>query len=282
MSAVYSVVIPCRDGAATLGRQLRALAAQDFTGDFEVVVADNGSRDESRAVVAAAGRTDPRVRGVDASGRPGINHARNVGVAHARGEFVLLCDADDAVTPGWISAMDRARRAGADCVGGAVERRLPDETVVGTDPATSTHLWHVPRPIGANCGFAREVHDAVGGFDESLLGGGDESDFFYRAHLAGYRTRAVPDAVVVYYERERLRDLARQQFRYGRQSVRIYLRFRDAGLPRRPLWRVPVTVAGGLVRALSPDRLVRRRGVKRLALTAGRVAGSVRDRTLFV
>lgn len=279
---MYSVVIPCRDGAATLGRQLRALAAQDFAGAYEVVVADNGSRDASRAVVAAAARTDPRVRGVDAGGLPGINHARNVGVAHARGDFVLLCDADDAVTPGWLAAMDRARRAGADCVGGAVERRLPDETVVGTDPGTTTHLWRVPRPIGANCGFARAVHDAVGGFDETLTGGGDESDFFYRAHLAGYHTVAVPDAVVVYYERERLRDLARQQFRYGRQSVRIYLRFRDAGLPRRPLRRVPVTLAGGLVRVLSRDRLTRRVGVKRLALTAGRVAGSVREGTLFV
>ncbi|WP_454860198.1 glycosyltransferase family 2 protein [Promicromonospora soli] len=154
--------------------------------------------------------------------------------------------------------------------------------MLGTGPGTDTQLWHVPRPIGANCGFARAVHDAVGGFDESLLGGGDESDFFYRAHLAGFRTQAVPDAVVVYYERERLRDLARQQYRYGRQSVRIYQRFRQAGLPRLPVWRVPVTVAGGIARTLSRDPLVRRRGVKRLAVTAGRVAGSLADRTLFV
>lgn len=279
---VYSVVIPCRDGAATLGRQLCALAGQDFRGGFEVIVADNGSRDGSRAVVAAFAGTDRRFRCVDAGAKPGINHARNVGVAHAKGDFVLLCDADDVVTPGWISAMDRARRSGAACVGGAVERRLPDETVVGTDPGVYTHLWQVPRPIGANCGFALAAYAAVGGFDESLLGGGDESDFFYRAHLAGYRTQAVPDAVVVYYEREGLRDLARQHFRYGRQSVRIYQRFRAAGLPRLPVWRVPLTVAGGLARALSRDQLVRRRGVKRLAVTVGRMAGSLADRTVFV
>jgi hypothetical protein len=92
----------------------------------------------------------------------------------------------------------------------------------------------------------------------------------------------VPDAVVVYYERDRLRDLVRQHFRYGRQSVRIYQRFRTAGLPRLPVWRVPVTVAAGLARALSRDPLEHRRGVKRLAVTAGRMAGSVADRTLFV
>ena len=92
----------------------------------------------------------------------------------------------------------------------------------------------------------------------------------------------MPDAVVVYYEREGLRALVRQHFRYGRQSVRIYQRFRTAGLPRLPVWRVPVTVVGGVVRTLSRDPLVRRRGIKRLAVTAGRVAGSLADRTLFV
>ncbi|GAA1860001.1 glycosyltransferase family 2 protein [Myceligenerans crystallogenes] len=285
MTALISVVIPCLNGARDLPRQLDALLAQEVDAAFEVVVADNGSGDGSRDVVAAYGARDARVRGVDASGVRGINHARNAGVRHARGEFVLLCDCDDEVQPGWLAAMDRARAAGHACVGGDLIRELPDGSLVARESGVERVTWpDVPRPFGANCGFRREVWERLGGFDESFKGGGDESDFFYRAHLAGYPTTAVRGAAIRYAERDGFRAIARQYFNYGKGRAKLYRKFQEHGMPRPAPWRLPLVVAGALVFILLGGRngRQRRRGVGLLANRAGRLVGSWRERTYCV
>jgi cellulose synthase/poly-beta-1,6-N-acetylglucosamine synthase-like glycosyltransferase len=75
-----SVVIPARNAAWCLTEQLRALAAQDFDGTWEVVVSDNGSTDGTVALVRDLAASFPvPLRVVDASRRPGPAHARNEG-----------------------------------------------------------------------------------------------------------------------------------------------------------------------------------------------------------
>src|SRR4051812_13236272 len=97
-----SVVIPCRNGAPFLRNQLDALLSQRTNAAFEVIVADNGSTDDTVDVIRSY--DDPRVQLADAAGRIGANFARNVGVAVSRGEVILLTDADDLVQGGWIEA----------------------------------------------------------------------------------------------------------------------------------------------------------------------------------
>lgn len=220
MTVVVSVVIPCLNGAATLARQLDALVAQECDHPWEVIVADNGSTDATARIVR--GYADRGVRLVDASERAGSNHARNRGVAEARGSLVLHCDADDVVHPGWMQAFADALLAGADWVGGTVrhvsadgrfryeECELPLSGFGGTRYA-----------IGASCGYRRALWEQVGGFDETLSGGYDETDFFIRIGLAGAVGTLVPAAVVDYVERDGLRALLRQQRSYGRGFARI-------------------------------------------------------------
>ncbi len=70
---VTSVVIPVRNGAATLAEQLEALAQQEYDDEWEVVVADNGSSDATREVVNGF-RDLPQLRVVDASGGSGAGY----------------------------------------------------------------------------------------------------------------------------------------------------------------------------------------------------------------
>jgi len=95
-----SVVIPCYNAADTLGEALDSVLSQSFD-DLEVIVVDDGSDDDPRAVVEA--RSDPRVRHhrIPRSGAP--SRPRNVGVADARGDVVFFCDADDVMLPGKIA-----------------------------------------------------------------------------------------------------------------------------------------------------------------------------------
>lgn len=91
-----SVVIPVRDDAAHLRRCLGAVAAQTRPVD-EVVVVDNGSRDDSAAVAADAGAVvlTERVRG--------IARASSLGYDRASGDVIVRLDADSVPPPGWVT-----------------------------------------------------------------------------------------------------------------------------------------------------------------------------------
>src|SRR5271167_1772279 len=88
-----SVVIPCYNGAETLGELLEALASQTWSKPWEIIVANNGSTDSSLDIVASYKRRLPNMRVVDASKRQGQPYALNVGVEAAAAENVSICDA---------------------------------------------------------------------------------------------------------------------------------------------------------------------------------------------
>ena len=91
MRSRVSVVIPLYQTERYIQLALNSVLAQTFR-DFEVIVVDDGSRDEGPAIARAC--SDPRVRVVTQENR-GLAGARNTGIRHARGEFIALIDADD-------------------------------------------------------------------------------------------------------------------------------------------------------------------------------------------
>ena len=285
---LLSVVIPARNAGATLDAQLEALAAQTYTGAWEVVVADNGSTDDTAAVAARWSVRLP-LTVVSANSRPGINHARNTGAGAARGDYLLFCDADDVVDRAWLQAMADAA-PGCDALGGRLDRStLNDEHAIavrggGTMGGLPVRAGVLPRPVGANCGVRTAVWRELGGFDEAYMRGGDETEFFWRLQLASYSLCYVPDAVIHYRVRGDNRGTARQFYWFGKQRVRLYRQFRGAGMPRSS-GRQFVRRVGWLVVHL-PDVIRSRSGrgvwMRRAASQCGRVVGSVQLRTLYL
>ncbi|GAA4183158.1 glycosyltransferase family A protein [Gryllotalpicola kribbensis] len=282
-----TVVIPCRDVTGVIGPQLRALQQQATRARFEVVLADNGSRDDLAGFVAGPGtRPTPPVRVVDASAVPGINHARNRGVSCATPGSVLIvfCDADDLVHPGWLEAHWQAYLAGAKLQGGALHRVLADGSELGWQTGLQNTLRFLPWAPGSNCAVAAEVFAACGPFDESYRGGGDETDFFWRAQLAGYELVAVPEAGIDYVMRSDPRGVYRQNMNYGKSHVKLFAAYRGRGMPR--------SLDPGIVRRLCADvlKLLARgfrrddlyRVMKDLGFAAGRISGSIEHRTVYL
>lgn len=97
MAANVSVLLPVRDGAATIGRAIESVRAQTWT-DWELLAIDDGSTDATGERLAALARSELRLRVVSAA-RRGLVEALNVGLAEARGEFVARMDADDEMHP---------------------------------------------------------------------------------------------------------------------------------------------------------------------------------------
>ena len=279
-----SVVIPCYNAAEVVGRQLAALQRQQVEFMWEIVVADNGSTDELAGAVAEYAVGPVPVTVCDASERRGINHARNVGSRRARGRFILLCDADDQVTDGWLAAMVKALASGSTLVGGRLIRVAPDQTPLDMPEAgPRNHLKFLPWPQGANCGFARTVYDEVGGFDERYQGGGDEADFFWRAQLCGHALTYVPDAAILYTQRPEGSQSFRQHYHYGRSHVQLFKAFAAQGMPRASTagaLRAWLIIAWSLLTGIrSTNR--RRLAVAHLAQRCGRISGSIALRVWY-
>ena len=235
---MISVVIPCRNGAGVLAKQLDALLAQQTSAEFEIVVADNGSADGTVDLVRSY--PDPRVRVVDAGRAPGANVARNVGITAAKGEFILLTDADDVVHVGWIEAYHRAFMGGAEAVGGGLDRILDDGTLLARERRLYPTLARKDVfANGTNCGFTREVFSRVHGFDETFKLGADEVDFFWRVAEAGFMLEFVPGAVVSKVQRTDLKAAFVQYRNFGRGEARILDNF-------RPRWLGPAAMGAAL------------------------------------
>lgn len=93
---MVSVVLPTFNRADTVGRAVRSVLAQTFT-DFELIIIDDGSTDDTEAVLTAF--TDPRMRVIRSMINRGVSAARNAGIRESRGQFLAFQDSDDSWRP---------------------------------------------------------------------------------------------------------------------------------------------------------------------------------------
>lgn len=162
------MIVPVRDRAELLETLLTGLAAQTYR-DFEVIVVDDASTDDSPVVAEhAAARGEPvhLVRQARAVGAVG---ARVAGVSAARGEILAFTDSDCRPQPEWLAALVAAIDDGADVVQGLTRPAR------AAGPLERTVASHGDDGLYATCNVAyrRSAFDAVGGFDtraEQVLG----------------------------------------------------------------------------------------------------------------
>ncbi len=110
-----SVVVCVYNKQTTLMATLRSIAAQTLT-ELECIVVDDGSTDQSGALIDRFCASDPRFRALHTPNQ-GVSRARQLGLSQARAEYVIHADADDEADPLWLQHLEaEAERAGADIV----------------------------------------------------------------------------------------------------------------------------------------------------------------------
>lgn len=282
-----SVVIPCYNGEKTLQVQLDALCLQECSESWEVILSDNGSTDGSREIAQQYYNRLPNLKIVDSSKKKGPAYARNRGVEASIGEFLLFCDADDEIAPGWIAAMTKGVEA-YDFVACRFETiKLNDaETIkaggsVQTDGVQEyTYPPFLPHAGAGGLGIKRDIHLAVGGFDETMQML-EDTDYCWRVQLAGFKLVFVPEALIHHRLRASKRKMFRQARLWGQYNVFLYKKYRPLGMPRLSkregvirFWRVLRRLPYYLRHSEGRDRWLRR-----FAWRLGRVIGSIKYRT---
>lgn len=282
-------MIPARNAAALLPMQLEALANQTFSGSWEVVIADNGSSDDTAGVALAWRDKLPHLRVVNASARSGASHARNVGARAAKGQLLLFCDADDEAAPGWLAAMIQTARH-FDAVGGPLDNeRLNDPVSFSWHRKTALNELPVvggflPYALTANCGVWAEVLNELEGFDETYRSAGEDTEFFWRLQLKGFTLGFSEGASMHRRLRDDLYSLAKQFYGYGKSGPLLYKSFRAQGMPRSSITMAVRSWAWIVLHGfyLLADRSRKGQWVRAASMRAGKMVGSLKARTLWL
>jgi glycosyltransferase involved in cell wall biosynthesis len=195
-----TVIIPAYNQSRYLGEAVQSVLAQTY-GDFEIVVVDDGSTDDTRSV--AAGFTDPRVRYIYQQNR-GLSAARNTGIRHARGALLTFLDSDDLFLPEklglLVAALDENPHvgfvAGQAVLIDEVSRPVGEVFDRGLPADRSELLLGNPLHVGSVL-LRREWQERVGLFDETLRSY-EDWDMWLRLVRAGCQMQWVDRPVSLY------------------------------------------------------------------------------------
>jgi glycosyltransferase involved in cell wall biosynthesis len=261
MSPTVSVIVPAYNAAAHLGRSLASLRAQTFR-DFEAVVIDDGSTDDTAEVAAQVAAKDSRFS-VIRQENAGVAAARNRGLAEARGRYLANLDADDLWRPQFLARTVAALEAAGPSAAFAFARTRwigPDDALLD-DALLDDALLDAARLAGGGASLAASVDyrelllrnpigngsaslmqtahvRRVGGYDEALVRDfGNGEDWLLSLQLAQAGEIVVVDEPLVLY-RIAPGSSSHAVERAAKAACRVIARCAAEGprLPRRDYW----------------------------------------------
>lgn len=219
--------------------------------DTEIIVVDNGSQDDSVAMLQSQ---FPQACVIEAGRNLGFSGANNLGIQASRGQYVLLLNSDTLVHPGALQAMIRyldthSDTGAAGCrleyPDGSLQRNcykfpspiraiaenllltaaFPNNPILGDYRAwPHDKVRDVDFIIGAALMVRRTAINQVGLMDEGFFLYSEETDWCKRMHQAGWRVTFVPDGTVVHLGGHSSRDFKERQFCESNRSAMRYIR----------------------------------------------------------
>jgi GT2 family glycosyltransferase len=231
-----SVVICTRNRASILSNCLRSLAAVRSNRNWEVLIIDNASTDDTADVVLAADNCGGRMKFFKVD-RIGLGAARDAAWRMTRGRFVAFTDDDCYVSPNYVDSVAQAfgTRPDIACVGGRILLYDPADARVTIDEGNEPRLLS-PRTFvaagqlqGANLAFRREALEAIGGLDPELGAGTpfpcEDVDAVAAVVWKGFHAGFDPTVVIFHHHGRRAEDLPRLLASYDRGRGAYYAKY---------------------------------------------------------
>ncbi len=225
---------------------------QQWSGGWEVIVANNGSTDASMAIVERYRDRLPGLTIVNAYTPPGprlgVPHSYNTGIKAATGDAFVFCEGDDEVAPGWLQAMGVALMQHEFVACRLDYHKLNEpwrldgfgEGLQSNGLMEINYSPYMPIASGCTFGFRRSLYSAIGPLDIAFPISHDV-EYCWRVQRAGITIHFVPEAVMHYRLRHNFAAMYRQGENWGIGFVQVRKYF-DCPMgrldPARRLWTI--------------------------------------------
>lgn len=231
----YSVIVPSYNRADEIEELLSSFNELDFTPNrFELIIADDGSTDQTHAVVAAHEKNLPFKTNFYSHKNMGPGAARNMGMEKATGDFFIFIDSDCTVHPDWLTNINQTlEEQKADAFGGRDSFREDFSPLLKAINYSMTSFISTGGlrgkrgkklakfyPRSFNMGLSRELYNKIGGFGS--LRHGQDIEYSNRILKSGARVVYIDDAIVFHKRRTSIKKFFRQVFNWGVARINLY------------------------------------------------------------
>ena len=242
---VVSVIVPCYNHGEFLADALDSVRAQSWR-DWECIVVDDGSTDDTRNVATAFLETDARFKYIHQSNQ-GLSAARNAGISVCKGSYVQFLDSDDMLQERKLEAQITylQKHPEIDIVYGNVRyfkepvalhssvdeskhRRMPQVSGAGVQilyPLLQRNIMVVNAPL-----LRKSVINDVDGFDQTL-NGYEDWDYWIRCALAGKRFQYVNEVAALALVRVRESSMSQNAFPMLMSRLQVREQLQNISLP---------------------------------------------------
>ena len=231
---LVSIIVVNWNGRCWLESCLPTLQAQTYR-DFEIIVMDNGSSDDS---VSWLEENWPDVILLRAEHNLGFAPANNIAIRAAKGQYIVTLNNDTLADPNWLAELvQTADDTGAGMVASCILNWQQPDVLdsVGIEVDWAGIAWQrgwgqsvdtavIPQiifgPSGAAALYRREMLDEIGLFDEDFASYYEDVDLAWRANRAGWRCHYTPKAQVCHWHSATAQKIPeRKQFLLGRNKI---------------------------------------------------------------
>src|SRR6187549_2209978 len=164
---MISIITPTYNREQLVQTTIKSIQAQTFT-DWELIIVDDGSTDNTESAIQPF-LQDPRISYVKKA-NSGQAASLNVGVSHAKGEFITFLDSDDEAYPEWLATVTREMKDDTGIACSCAIRKFMDGSIIEEDLG-EFHLFGEKMMLKFTCGslfIRKELFNAIGGYDADL------------------------------------------------------------------------------------------------------------------
>jgi cellulose synthase/poly-beta-1,6-N-acetylglucosamine synthase-like glycosyltransferase/peptidoglycan/xylan/chitin deacetylase (PgdA/CDA1 family)/spore germination protein YaaH len=235
-STPITVIIAAYNEGKVIVNTLRSVVDTDYTGQFEVIVVDDGSKDDTAAEVERMAAAEPRIHLIRQA-NTGKAGALGNGLARARYDIIVFLDADTLFERGTLAAIVEpfanplvGAVSGHARVGNTrsfIAKCQSLEYICGfnLDRRAFTEWNCITVVPGAISAFRRSAIEAAGGFSHDTLA--EDTDLTLMLHRLGYQIEYAPNAVAWTEAPETYATLAKQRFRWAYGTMQCLWKHRD-------------------------------------------------------
>ncbi len=222
---IASVIVPAFNAEKTIRQCVKALEAQIFSKEFEIIVVDDGSSDKTSEIA----KSFSKVRLLQQK-NAGPALARNNGAKKARGEIIIFTDSDCEPKKNWLEEMLKPfSNKGVAGVQGTYKCRQKElvarliQLEIESSYARMAKQKFIDFIGSYSAAYRKSVFEKLGGFDTSFpIASGEDTDFSFRVHEAGYKMVFRPEANVYHTHPTSLRKYFKIKFFRAFWRTKVY------------------------------------------------------------